>query len=318
MKVTQRQVTIVLLVLQIVGCMLSIGVIAGSGNGTALAAAAVGAVVYVLMLLAYLRGWEYARYVVVGVVTVLTGVGLPEPYVSQTPALSILLAPVLALILAGPLWVVGSAALVWLSLVGRAGWSGVYLEPGTLVAYVMVVGGMVLARLVTDTAHRVAQEHARQAQQARASAEARAAELDVTSQQLEAELARQRSLLALVDTLETPVVGLADGVLFAPVVGHLDTRRADILMKRLLDAVHGERARTMIIDIAGVAVVDTSVAGALLRTVQGLRMLGCEVMLSGISAPVASSLVQLGVPLEAIRTVRSPEEALATIAPGRN
>jgi rsbT co-antagonist protein RsbR len=314
MKITQRHVTITLMALQIVGCVLSIGVIAASGGGTtAFAAAAVGALIYAAMLVAYLRGWEHARYVVVAVVTLLTGFGLPEPYVSHDAALSILVAPVLALILAGPLWVVGSASLVWLMLVGRAGWSGVYLDAGTIVAYVMVVGGMILARLVTDTAHRAAQENARRAERERASAEARAAELDAATQQLEAELARQRSLLALVDTLETPVVRLADRVLFAPIVGHLDTRRADALMKRLLDAVHGERAGTMIIDIAGVAVVDTSVAGALLRTVQGLRMLGCEVMVSGISAPVASSLVQLGAPLGAIRTVRSPEEALATL-----
>jgi anti-anti-sigma regulatory factor len=85
-----------------------------------------------------------------------------------------------------------------------------------------------------------------------------------------------------------------------------------MLMRRLLDSVHAQRARTLIVDIAGVAMVDTAVATALVRTVQGLRMLGCEVVISGISAPVASSLVQLGASLGDVRTVRSPEEALAT------
>jgi rsbT co-antagonist protein RsbR len=319
MNITQRQVVIVLISLQVLGCLVMVGLMLASGaNPMALSAAAAGVVLFSLLLAAYMRGWEYARHVVVAVVTLLTGFGMPEPYVSQEAALSIMLTPVLALILTGPMWVIGSAALVMLILLTRAGWTGVYAEPATAVAYAMVVGGMILARVITDTAQRLARESATRAEQERERAEGRAAELDAATERLSEELERQRALLALVDTLETPVVRLAEGVLFAPVVGHLDSRRADVLMKRLLDAVHTQRSRTMIIDIAGVAMVDTGVAAALVRTVQGLRMLGCEVVVSGISAPVASSLVQLGASLGAIRTVRSPEEALATVSSALN
>jgi anti-anti-sigma regulatory factor len=315
MKVTQRQVVVSFLGLLIAGSLPIIVILAMAGAEPLTIAAAAGSfVAFSALLWAYRRGWDRARQLTIVIFTLLAGVGMPEPYVSQEAALSILVAPVLALILGNPLYVLGSAGSLMLMLIGRAGWGGVYAEPSTLVAYGLVVGGMILARLVTDTAQHAAEKERARAEEERTRAEQRAEELDTASRRLEEELTRQRALLMLVETLETPVVRLAETVLFAPVVGHLDARRADALMKRLLDAVHGQRVSTMIIDIAGVAMVDTGVAAAIVRTVQGLRMLGCEVVVSGISAPVASSLVQLGVSLGTIRTVRSPQEALSIVA----
>jgi anti-anti-sigma factor len=100
-------------------------------------------------------------------------------------------------------------------------------------------------------------------------------------------------------------------VLLAPIVGHLDPRRAEALMVRLLSVVHEQRARMIVLDIGGVSLVDTSVAGALLQTTQSLRLLGCAVALSGISANVAATLVGQGITLDNVMTVRGPQEALA-------
>jgi rsbT co-antagonist protein RsbR len=97
----------------------------------------------------------------------------------------------------------------------------------------------------------------------------------------------------------------------APIVGHVDTRRAQALTTRLLHEASAQRAKLVVLDIAGVSVMDTSVAKALIHTVHALRLLGCEVALSGISASVAMSLIHLGINLDEVRTVRSPQEALA-------
>ena len=315
MRITTRQsATAMLSLITAIALLLLLSQASAGANPILLAATAGTVLLQGGLLIAYLRGWTGALAVTVALMTLLVAALLPEPYVTQQAAPSILVPPVLALILTRPRWVIISAVLVLVGLLWRAGWTGIYTDASTIIVFAAIIGGMILARIVTDTAHSAAQEHARRAEQERQRAEQRAAELDEATKLLEEEVRQQRSLLMLVESLETPVVRLAEGVLFAPVVGHLDSRRADALMKRLLDAVHGGRARTMIIDIAGVAVVDTGVAAALVRTVQGLRMLGCEVVVSGISAPVASSLVQLGASLSGIRTVRSPEEALAAMA----
>ncbi|MCS6842193.1 MAG: STAS domain-containing protein [Roseiflexus sp.] len=137
-----------------------------------------------------------------------------------------------------------------------------------------------------------------------------------TNEQLQQQLASERELLNLVSALETPVVSLAEGVLLAPIVGHVDSRRADMLRARLLEAVHANRTRLMILDITGVATVDTSVAQALMMTIQALRLLGCRVVVSGISATVAMTLTHLGIDMSNIETVRSPEEALERLSRG--
>jgi rsbT co-antagonist protein RsbR len=121
----------------------------------------------------------------------------------------------------------------------------------------------------------------------------------------------QRRLLELIATLEVPAVALADNVLLAPIVGHLDSQRAEMLTLKLLDEVYQRRARLVILDITGVQEVDTTVAKALLGTVQALRLLGCKVVLSGVSASTAMTLVHQEITLEGVRTVRSPQEALS-------
>lgn len=137
-----------------------------------------------------------------------------------------------------------------------------------------------------------------------------------TNEQLQQQLASERELLNLVSALETPVVSLAEGILLAPIVGHIDSRRADILRSHLLEVVHANRTRLMILDITGVTTIDTSVAQALMMTIQALRLLGCKVVVSGISATVAMTLTHLGVDLHNVETVRSPEEALERLERG--
>ncbi len=99
-------------------------------------------------------------------------------------------------------------------------------------------------------------------------------------------------------------------MLFVPIAGHLDSRRAQALTARLLEEAHAQRAQLVILDIAGGSVIDTGVAQAILHTAHALRLLGCTVFLSGIAAEVATTLVQLGVGLEGITAVRSPQDAL--------
>jgi anti-anti-sigma regulatory factor/PAS domain-containing protein len=122
----------------------------------------------------------------------------------------------------------------------------------------------------------------------------------------------QRRLLELIATLEIPAVALADNVLLAPIVGHLDSRRAKALTAKLLGEAHDRRTRLVILDITGVQEIDTMGAKALLDMTQALRLLGCQVTLSGVSASTALTLIHQGLVLEGVRTVRSPQEALSS------
>jgi rsbT co-antagonist protein RsbR len=107
---------------------------------------------------------------------------------------------------------------------------------------------------------------------------------------------------AAVRELSTPVIRVHDNVLLLPLVGAVDSQRAQQVMETVLVRVIEEKARVMIIDIAGVPVVDTKVADHLLKTTAAVRLLGAQTILTGISAQVARTIVQLGVDISSMHT----------------
>ncbi len=107
---------------------------------------------------------------------------------------------------------------------------------------------------------------------------------------------------AAVRELSTPVIQIHDRILLLPLVGTVDTQRAQQVMERVLMAVVEHQARIIIIDIAGVAVVDTKVADHLLKTTEAVRLLGARTVLTGISPTVAKTIVQLGLNISAMHT----------------
>jgi anti-anti-sigma regulatory factor len=114
--------------------------------------------------------------------------------------------------------------------------------------------------------------------------------------------ARQRQLLDVVQELSTPLVPIAAGILVLPLVGTVDSQRAQQILEVLLGGITERRARVVIIDITGVAVVDTSVANYLIQATQAVRLLGAECILVGITPEVAQTIVGLGVDLSRLIT----------------
>ena len=318
MKVSQRQVTLGLLGLLsgtsfLISLILIIGLVtdaSASFDSFVTITTTVAFLLITSMLVAYWRGGEPARYVVLIAVSLLIGLTTPEPFLTESASITIFIPPALALILATPIWVVGSAATTYLILLIRAGGVGTYANPVTIIITVIIIGSIVLGRLIADTSQRNAEDQARRADAEKARAEAQAHELADANELMTEQLDQQQQLLDLVTTMEAPAVPLADGVLFVPIVGHIDTRRAQALTNRLLQDVSAQRAHLVVLDISGVTMMDTTVARALMNTTQAIRLLGCEVTLSGISAAVAITLIHLGVNLDGIATARSPQEAL--------
>ena len=107
---------------------------------------------------------------------------------------------------------------------------------------------------------------------------------------------------AAIRELSTPVIRMYHRVLLLPLVGTVDSHRAQQIMETLLTRVVEEQAKAVLIDIQGVPVVDTKVADYLLKTTAAVRLLGAEVILTGISAQVARTIVQLGVDISTMHT----------------
>jgi|GEM_PF-2381548 len=111
-----------------------------------------------------------------------------------------------------------------------------------------------------------------------------------------------RMQAALLEELSTPLIPLSEKIVIMPLVGTIDAKRATQVLEVVSQGVVARGARIAIIDITGVPTVDAHVAGALVQSSQAVRLLGAEVVLTGIRSKVARSLVDLGVDLSGLVT----------------
>lgn len=116
---------------------------------------------------------------------------------------------------------------------------------------------------------------------------------------------------ATLSELSTPIIPLADGVIAMPLVGAIDGERARQIMEALLEGLQSTRAHTAILDITGVRAVDTHVAGALLAAARAGRLLGAQVIVTGIRPDVAQALVGLGTDWTGVETLSTLQAGVA-------
>jgi rsbT co-antagonist protein RsbR len=103
--------------------------------------------------------------------------------------------------------------------------------------------------------------------------------------------------------LSTPVLQIRDRLLLLPIIGVIDSQRAQLITEGLLRAIRSNRAKVVVMDITGVATIDSKVANHLLQTVTAARLMGAMVIVTGLSSEVAQSLVELGIDLTRLNTV---------------
>ena len=111
--------------------------------------------------------------------------------------------------------------------------------------------------------------------------------------------------------LSTPLIPLNDKVMIMPLIGAIDSQRAQQIVTVMLEGVARHQAQFVIIDITGVSVVDTAVANVLIQAARSVGLLGAQAILTGIRPEIAQTLVGLGVDLGSIITQSSMQSGVA-------
>jgi rsbT co-antagonist protein RsbR len=117
---------------------------------------------------------------------------------------------------------------------------------------------------------------------------------------------RERVILQQQDAireLSTPVLQIRDRLLLLPIIGVIDTHRARLITEGLLRAIRAARAKVVVMDVTGVATIDSKVANHLIQSVTAAKLMGASVIVTGLSADVAQSLVALGIDFTRLNTV---------------
>lgn len=141
----------------------------------------------------------------------------------------------------------------------------------------------------------------------------RTAELSQTLATLSETASARDQLSEAIRELANPVLPVLDGVLVTPLIGAIDTTRARHLQQTLLRAIERHQARSLIIDVTGVPLIDAQVAHALLQVAEAARLLGAQTILVGLRPELAQTLVGLGVSLGAVVTRSDLQSAVRSI-----
>jgi rsbT co-antagonist protein RsbR len=123
--------------------------------------------------------------------------------------------------------------------------------------------------------------------------------IDVMLEERERTIIRQQEAIR---ELSTPVLQLSDGLLLLPLIGVLNTERTRQLTTELLTTIRKTRARVVVMDVTGVAAMDSVVAQRIAQSVAAARLMGASVIMSGLSPSVAQALAVLGIELSGLET----------------
>ena len=110
--------------------------------------------------------------------------------------------------------------------------------------------------------------------------------------------------------MSTPVTALWEDILMLPVVGIIDSKRSQDIMNAMLSKISTTQSKIIILDISGVAIVDTAVANHLIKITKATKLMGCECLISGISPTIAQTVVELGIDVGDVQTTATLRDAL--------
>jgi anti-anti-sigma regulatory factor len=180
----------------------------------------------------------------------------------------------------------------------------------------LLIGGCfgITAALAALTAQRLdhllrmSVDQSRDVEAARADLELRVAERTTGLQQALEELQQSGETIR---QLSAPILPLAEGVLVLPLIGNISQERAAFVSQQLLAEVHRRRAKTVLIDLTGIGVVDLGTSQALEQVTTAVRLLGAEPVLVGIRAAIADIITSRGINLQHVTTRRDVQSGLA-------
>lgn len=109
---------------------------------------------------------------------------------------------------------------------------------------------------------------------------------------------------------DLPMLKLSSQILLVPLVGAMDSVKSQQVMEDVLQNIKAQETRVAVIDIAGIKVMDSSVAAHLVRIAKAATLMGCQSIISGISPAVATNIVNLGADVSGIGTTNTLEDAI--------
>lgn len=99
----------------------------------------------------------------------------------------------------------------------------------------------------------------------------------------------------LVENLSVPIIPINPSICILPLIGSIDSFRTAILEEKILMEVGRLRIQTLIMDLSGIADMENEVIDHLIKIIDGISLMGCNTVITGLRAEVVRKIIHLGV-----------------------
>ena len=113
--------------------------------------------------------------------------------------------------------------------------------------------------------------------------------------------------------VSAPIVPVKDGVVILPLVGNIDSYRATYIMENVLPKIADLEINDVIVDFSGVLAIDRENAYYLHQIGTMLRLMGLNIIATGIRPDLAKVAVNVGINLSETKTFSNVKFALESI-----
>ncbi|HZG71622.1 MAG TPA: STAS domain-containing protein [Chondromyces sp.] len=124
---------------------------------------------------------------------------------------------------------------------------------------------------------------------------------------------RLKAQQEMINELSSPVILIKPGIGVLPLIGDIDTQRAQIILESSLHQCSQKQVRRLFIDLSAVPIMDTMVAHQIFQVIRSLKLIGVQAVLSGVRPEVAQTAVQLGIDFSGVVVEANLARALAKL-----
>ncbi|MCJ7986707.1 STAS domain-containing protein [Priestia megaterium] len=112
--------------------------------------------------------------------------------------------------------------------------------------------------------------------------------------------------------LSVPVVPIQDKTAVLPLIGSIDSERAEYILENVILKIIEMKVEYLIVDFSGILNIDSIAERYLFDIYSVLRLQGIEVVMTGIRPELAQTVVRNGIDFSSIKTYATVKQAIAT------
>ncbi|PLS18768.1 anti-anti-sigma factor [Bacillus sp. M6-12] len=116
-----------------------------------------------------------------------------------------------------------------------------------------------------------------------------------------------------INELSAPIVPIHDGIAVLPLIGNFEPERVEHIFIKVIPEIPRLKVKCLIMDFSGILTIDTYVASQLFKIFDVLRLLGINMVFTGIRPDLATKSIRAGIDFSSIETYASVLQAIEVI-----